>query len=363
MKIAYTHHAFLEQRYGGVSRYILELSCRIAKKTDVEAKIVSPLYRNQYLRKKENKELTFGAFTDFPKMHRLAKPVNELISEAFLKKFSPDVIHLTTFELHKNKSIKTVVTVHDMIPELFGESFKEEVKNRFIKNKKLAVAKADHIICVSESTRRDLIELLEVDSSKVTVIHHGISTEPAVPFIKRDSFNPYILYVGARGGYKNFRSFMKAYSLSKIREEVKIICFGGGGFSNDEIGLMHELGILGSEVKHLSGDDRLLCELYRNADLLIYPSIYEGFGLPPLEAMANDCPVVCSNTSSIPEVAGSAAEYFDPRNLEDIIFALENVFFSKQRKKELIRLGRERVKLFSWENTADKTLQVYSLLA
>ena len=109
-----------------------------------------------------------------------------------------------------------------------------------------------------------------------------------------------------------------------------------------------------NSIFYFSGDDQYLKSFYLGAEFLIIPSFYEGFGIPPLEAMACSCPVISSNTSSMPEVIGNAGEYFDPTNVDELIAAIENVVYSSDRSEELRLLGKERIKSFSWEKTAKK---------
>ena len=141
-----------------------------------------------------------------------------------------------------------------------------------------------------------------------------------------------------------------------------IVAFGGGSFSSSEIQLLKTLGIQEGQIIHVSGDDAKLANYYYNASAFIFPSLYEGFGLRVLEAMSLDCPVISSNTSSMPEVIGDAAEYFDPKSEEQIVHAIENVVFSETRRKELIMKGRKRHKRFTWKKCADETFEVYKQL-
>ena len=144
----------------------------------------------------------------------------------------------------------------------------------------------------------------------------------------------------------------------KIFKQFEIICFGGGRFTNIEWELFNQLG-LKERIKQFSGNDELLGQLYNSASVFVCPSLYEGFGLPLLEAMAHDCPVICSNTSSLPEVVGDAAELFDPFDIDSIGNALEKILFSTERREELINLGTHQLKHFSWKKCAEETLQIY----
>lgn len=160
--------------------------------------------------------------------------------------------------------------------------------------------------------------------------------------------------------FKSFEIFLRAYASSSwLRDNFNVVCFGGGAFSSNEIRLFGDLRLSDTQLIQRNGSDAKLASCYRYAAAFVYPSLYEGFGIPPLEAMSLDCPVVCSNTSSIPEVVGNAAEYFDPLDVESIREALERVLNSEERQDELIRYGQLRRTQFSWERCADDTLAIY----
>ncbi|MEZ0316344.1 MAG: glycosyltransferase family 4 protein, partial [Methylophilaceae bacterium] len=144
-----------------------------------------------------------------------------------------------------------------------------------------------------------------------------------------------------------------------LRNNVRLICFGGGRFESKELDLIKVLGLSENHVMQAGGSDAQLAEYYRKATAFVYPSLYEGFGIPPLEAMSLNCPVICSNTSSIPEVVGGAAEYFVPDDIASMRCAIESVLQSEQRRNELIRMGAEQCKDFSWPRCASETLAVY----
>ena len=173
----------------------------------------------------------------------------------------------------------------------------------------------------------------------------------------------FLLYVGNRGGYKNFLRLLEAYGTSpQLKMGYELICVGGGGFHADELKTMQALGLDSNQVMQLGGSDQLLARLYESASAFVFPSLYEGFGIPPLEAMSHDCPVVCSNTSSIPEVVGDAGEYFNPEDIENMRAAIERVVTSDSLRKLLIAKGRARLQFFSWDRCAAETLEVYSKL-
>jgi glycosyltransferase involved in cell wall biosynthesis len=173
---------------------------------------------------------------------------------------------------------------------------------------------------------------------------------------------PYLLFVGLRSGYKNFEGFVEAFAVSKkLKDRFHVVCFGGGAFSTTEKDNFKELGVE-KYVHQVSGNDKMLVNYYRNATAFVCPSLYEGFGIPILEAMGLSCPVVCASTSSIPEVAGDAAVYFDPNDISSIQSVLENTLFNKDLLTDLKKRGLQREANFSWDICADETLSLYRSL-
>ncbi len=174
---------------------------------------------------------------------------------------------------------------------------------------------------------------------------------------------PYLLYVGRRNGYKNFAATLKAVaSRPALQDSFDIVAFGGGPFDPHEKSMIGSLGFDPNSVRQIEGDDQVLGAFYSDATALVYPSLYEGFGLPTLEAMAHNCPVVTSNTSSMPEVVGPAGEYFDPTDIDAQAEAINRAVFDSERREKLISKGKRRLDQFSWLQCATKTCEVYRAL-
>jgi glycosyltransferase involved in cell wall biosynthesis len=276
-------------------------------------------------------------------------------------------LHETYFsgDDYRPLNAKRVLTVYDMIPEKYANSFEGSLGTS--NPKKISAQRADHIICISESTRKDLIDICQIPREKTSVIYLGVddifSSISQKIDLQLNLPRNFLLYVGKRDGYKNFDRFLRAFSASiSIKRDCSIVCFGGGVFTAAELAMANASGLRSGQLTHYAGGDDLLATIYREADALVYPSLYEGFGLPPLEAMASGCPVICSNTSSLPEVVGDAGEYFDPLSKESMMEAMEGVLSSHKRRDDLIAKGFLQASKFSWEKCAKETLKEYQKL-
>jgi glycosyltransferase involved in cell wall biosynthesis len=367
MRIAYDSNVFTMQKYGGVSRYMVRLGEELCKLgNDVE--VSGLLHKNHYLAASKCLHARMRYIGDFPfGTRRLMHHLGDLVTNVRLAFWKPDIIHESFCHDRRVGSSKTprVCTIHDLIHHKFPE-FRGKM-NQIPYYQQKTIDRCDAVICVSESTRRDLLECLHVDAAKVHVVHHGFehvrgecSLTPEDENLLVDMTSvPYVLYVGARGGYKNFQGFLKALKVSQSARHLRVIAFGGRPLSSEEFSLLGQLGFREGDVRHCCGSDAILRALYRSAEAFVYPSLYEGFGFPPLEAMAEGCPVISSNASSMPEVIGDAAEFFDPANSECMASALDHVIDSEARRNELKLLGLARVQCFPWADCATKTEQIY----
>lgn len=367
MKVAYDNQIFFFEKYGGISRYFTSLIIELVK-TENEYKIFSNVYLNEYLSELNEKNVSGLKFNKFPnKSTRFLKFISSIVNEIQIKNWKPDILHETFYSYSRtySKKIPIVVTIHDMIHELYPELFDKSDKTSI--NKRRSVDRANKIICVSETTKNDLIRLFEVPESKVSVVHHGFTQFKI--YSDSDSVyldlptEPYLLYIGKRGGYKNFCNYVKSVSISKIlKKDFKLVFFGGGSFTKNEINIFFELGFLNSDFYYFEGDDLLLQNLLRKASAFIYPSLYEGFGLPLLEAMHLGCPIIASRSGSIPEIAKNAAKYFDPLSIEDMAFSIENVVYSNEFGNILKDNGHIQLKEYNWEKASILTNLVYKQL-
>ena len=363
MKIRFDHRIFISQQFGGISRLFVVLFSFLKSNADLNIKFLVLIHFNNYLKKINVGNLIF--LKNINKVYYLfAKSINELYELISLILFPPDILHMTYYRkipFHLKKT-KVVVTVYDMIHELYPKQFSD--RSRLIK--KNCIINADLIIAISENTKNDLIKLYDINPSIIKVVYLGFKSFNTVssPFKLNSKIlkTPFILFVGQRSGYKNFSGFINAYTSSNfLKTNYNIVSFGGGFFSDEELKMFKTYGI-NNKIFHLSGSDNELKSCYENAAVFIYPSKYEGFGIPPLEAMSSGTPVCCSNVSSIPEVVKDAAVFFNPNKNKEIVNALKSILKNKKIKKDLILKGQKRLNFFTWEKSRDETLAAYKSL-
>lgn len=366
MRIAFDQQVFLLQEYGGISRYFCSLVRELKTLPAVSAQVFAPLHVNRNLAALGSGQSPGRALPKLsPKMLKLAMLVSKMLARREIARFKPDIIHETYYSEDDFCPIgaRRVITVFDLIHERYSKLFvNSEGTSR---PKYIAANRADHVICISKSTQRDVIEYCGVPEERTSVVYLGVDFDfvQAVKPVRQYHPQPFLLYVGARGGYKNFERLVKVFARSEsLRREFDLLCFGGGPLTVFEQELVVASGMRPEQVKQMSGGDDILATLYQQAVALIYPSLYEGFGIPPLESMAVGCPVICSNSSSLPEVVGDAAETFDPLDDEAMLAAMEKVLGSSSRRNALIEAGRARYTLFTWEKCARETEDIYRKL-
>ena len=342
---------------GGISRYFQQL-IRGLSESEISGKVLTQVHANSRMHGAPIKGFEILSLKD------LKNPYEE-ISRLLEQETEGNIFHPTYYSQKlvniREPKTKLVVTVFDMISELYPER-----KPRFRKvvdEKRISLEKADHILSISKQTKDDLIRIYEVPKEKITVTYlgsnlHLLPEDTSVKLTK----NTFILYVGKRGGYKNFTSFITAYSHSNLLKlNFSIVAVGGGEFSSTEILELQNLGIY-DKVTHMNVNDAQLAMYYRMAACLVYPSLYEGFGLPPVEAMSLNCAVIASLGGSIPEICDGAAEYFEPASADSIQQVLEVTLADEQRMNQMRQSGLMLAEAFTWEKTASDTLDVYKKL-
>jgi glycosyltransferase involved in cell wall biosynthesis len=384
MKILYDYQIFEIQSFGGISRYFHELisGFRREKLFDVELAIKYSnnyyLKQDNYFRDKISKLQPYQNFLykyDFKGKGRINNilqnlklinsdyQVNKGLAVKKIKNGNFDLFHPTYFNDYFLKYLNDkpfVITIPDMIYEIFPENFSDY---HYVSSMKyLLASKASKIIAISNTTKSDIMKYFGIAEGKIEVIYISCSLENIDESINDDIEliqKKYILYVGNRATYKNFNFFIE--SISKIlnqNHDLYVICTGGNPFTYSEIALFDKLKIK-NQVVYYKFDDNYLLSLYKNAKAFVFPSLYEGFGIPILESFYCGCPVISSNSSSLPEIAGDAAMYFDPKDKNSILESVTKVLFDTVSRNRLRQKGYKRLKDFSKENMIMSTKKVY----
>ncbi len=255
-----------------------------------------------------------------------------------------------------------IITIHDVIPLLFKQYHKKQYPY-FKYLMKFALRYASRIITPSQHTRKLLQEIYNIPGERIRVIYNGAPLNKESPGkIDNRLLTPYILYVGRICPMKNITALIEAFRLLQERIPHRLVIVGDGEEHIEKEIRSGRLpaDVLTDERIMLLGyvENREMEALYRNASLFVFPSLYEGFGLPPLEAMAHDCPVVASFAASLPEVCGSAVYYVNPKNPDSMAEGMLRVLTDNALRQKLIRRGYARVRCFSWDTSAREHLKV-----
>ncbi|MFA5834002.1 MAG: glycosyltransferase family 1 protein [Bacteroidota bacterium] len=363
MNVLFDHQVFSFQEYGGISRYYSRLLKIFSQNASIQADLIVKFSNNAYLHEVGNFNPTpfFGKYR-FKGRNEIIRVLNQLyFKKEYAKRPPPDIFHPTYYHqyfLNDIGAVPFVLTIYDMAHEIYPGSF--HPFDFTIKNKKALAKKAARIIAISEYTKKDIVRILEIPESSIDVI--PLATDIVVNASMMLSFPPpkeFILYVGARNTYKNFMFFLRSMkSIMKDSHNLFVICAGGGTFSLQEQKNIEQLG-LSKNIRQINVSDESLALLYSKAKAFVYPSLYEGFGIPIVEAFTCGAPVILSNRSSLPEVGGEAAAYFEPDNNESLEIVVRSILNNPETRNEMVQKGFERAKMFSWNNTAEKTIETY----
>ena len=360
MKVFFDHQVFSVATSGGVSRYFVELGVALNQQESIDVSILCPFNQSELVRGSRAKlpllGLDFSHIVAVP--NRLARLLNHLLVRPMTAFAKPDIVHETYYSFERTAPVtaQVVTTVHDTIPELLPNLFLQAEEHK--KLIRAVLRQADWVVCVSESTRRDMLKIYDFDPDRVTVTPLGNSIQPSTKDpIRLD--RPYFLHVGARYSYKNFIGLLEAFGRASLHRTHFLVSYSHHPLGALELDAMKQFGVPENTVIHVSGDDEKMARYYAGAEALVVPSLYEGFGLPVVEAMSCGCPVLSSNAGSLPEVAGDAALYFDPRDTDAIGAAMLRIASSTQERMRMVHLGLARAARFSWERCAAATAAAY----
>ena len=294
------------------------------------------------------------------------------------KHFSPEINHISNNAYahilnFAPKGCKTIVHCHDLVSwmPLKNMTYKLDkggmLRHLFvILFKKRGIKKADHLIAISHNTKKDLIKYIKLPEEKITVIHNGVDHETfhlrnklyARRKLNLPGDRKIILSVSSKEHRKNIESLIEAFSIiSKDIFDLKLVHIGQ--FSKRSKDIISKFELMDKINCLTNVSEKRLALFYNAADLFVFPSLYEGFGLPPLEAMASGCPVITSNTSSLPEIVGNAGIMVDPHDLNSLAEKMHEVLTDENLRKEMIKKGLDQAEKFSWGKSAEETIQLY----
>lgn len=351
---------------GGISQYVLQL---IAALAELDGDNRYSIFHSRKDKKSRVPDAPNFARSDLwtPSHHKLER----WTLSAELSHRCVDVLHSPDFIPPLLGARRKVITVHDLNFLYYPQFLTRESLSYYERQIGWAVRAADHIAADSEATRMDLIEKLNVSPGKVTTVYlaasnsYGIKPSQVAVDNTLEELNlssDFILFVGTVEPRKNLPVLIHAYELLRREKscEAPLVLVGGRGWLDDQVfATIKRLGIE-QNVIHLTGiDDRQLAHIYRAAAVLAMPSFYEGFGLPVLEAMHCDCPVVSSNRGSLPEVVGSAGILLDPDDVDSWVRALDEVLTDEDVREKMVLGGREQAGKFSWKRAAESMLSIY----
>ncbi len=362
--VYFTGEALRLQQYGGVSRYEIEL-VQALHELGVESEVSTWFSRSALLPR--GVRLTGIALPswslDVRGVSRFSIAAGRALESRAIRAKPASIVHHAYHGIPRRWANPTVVTVHDMIYELFPQHFPDAPVH--VRSKAAAVQESDLVIADSESTKRDIVSIIGADAERVHVVPLAAqrprqttsSFEAVDRSVVGDSF---LLFVGSRQGYKRFDHALNTLSAMEDRA-TRLVVFGGGDLRPAELEQIAALGLSGRVVP-VQGDDDVLARHYRSARALLYTSDYEGFGLPLLEAMSYGCPVLSAHHSSLPEAGGSAALYVDWGKPDDVAKLLAGLERGSPRRDDVVASGVRHSESFSWARTAGLTLDVYELL-
>ena len=357
MRVAFDEQIFAIQRHGGISRVFAELAREFETNPNhgVDLQPVKAPIVNEYILRDNT---TAERLVVRPGKHWAGTIARSM---ARRRHTGPaDIVHSTFYlprMLKDYPQAKRVVTVHDMIPEIFPQSRR---RLDFLTSKHEYVRKADHVVCISESTKRDLLRIYPDVTAPVTVIHHGVGPEftPDAPPLPSFPDN-YLIHVGMRQDYKDGTALFRAFGhIASGYRDLQLILVGGGPITSQERQLLIELGIE-TRVAQTTLREPDLPSAYAHARMCVFPSRYEGFGFPALEAMASGTPVILCDSSSLPEIGGETAWYFEPGDDAALAKQIAAVLDDPTAARTKVQQARDRAKTFTWANSAAKLADVY----
>lgn len=346
------------QQYGGISKYFAELILELRKLSFIQIRVLTHSTTNveiqRLMKKQEVIVLKKGSLKSFLKSEKRNSEGKIIYHSTYY--------NLRNLLIAKLIGYQVVLTVYDFISELYPVK-KRKIHRPRIQEKKWCIRFANKVIAISNTTLADLQAIYKISDSKVKVIYLASGIEPVTSKVKRTTTQKYILYVGKRAGYKNFKIVLEAMKILKEQNiKIQLIAYGGG-ILEEEFGNFINESDLESLVGICSPQESDLVDLYANATAFVYPSLYEGFGIPILDAMQLNCPVIGSDIPSTREISGNFITLFDPTQPHELAEAFKLHWSRNTDFEILISNAYLRSTSFSWQMTAHQTAEEYSQLS
>ena len=369
MKIAFDAYPIASEKLSGIGIHALNIASGVSKKADCELLLYDFLKRRNSAgvlksripdtKIKQNNLIPYGVYVKI--WDKIPLYYNSLF------KTDADIFHFFNFIVPPNVKGKIVNTVHDLVFYTYPETVEKSNLQRMTKNIKRSCDMSDIIICVSENTKRELIEFINIPEEKARVVYNGVDHgrfNTSVNAYTNESIpKDYILYIGTLEPRKNLTTLIKAFATTKAKNEgCGLVIAGAKGWEYDEIfKLAKEYKTEVYFTGYVPNDS--LPSLYKSARAFAFPSVYEGFGIPPLEAMACGTPVITTKSSSLPEVVGDAALTMDnPLDSEELSHMLDKIIFDSQTAKTCSEKGLVQAQKFNWDRSTEKVLEIYKEL-
>jgi glycosyltransferase involved in cell wall biosynthesis len=368
MRILYDHQAFSLQSHGGITRVFSEIIRYMNTQRNVSTDVLLGF---------SGTHTDFGALVS--PLGQVIHPGRELFKRSILnyaanETFSTlagpllgkyDIYHSTYYRfLPAIRAKHRVATHHDCVQEMFPHLFPNS--RRIYLWKRKMYFKADLILCVSAASRTDLLRFYDIAEEKAVVVHNGVSQMVREPHgeseLRGVVSGEFLLYVGARHSYKNFDGLLRAYAASDVKQNYSLVALGGGPPNAAHSLLIEQLNLT-ERVKFVPyASIALLAEAYASAALLVYPSLYEGFGLPPLEAASLGCVSLVAANPATREICQDAAFFFDPAATEYFSSMLQVALTDTAGRSMRIQHARDLLKIYTWEACGRRTLEAYQRL-
>lgn len=362
MDVIIDGYIFDAQKVGGISRIFNEvLPILYSLDPSLSIKILMHTRKPDLNRQIEqimlpNLEKYFRPWRMWKEFHPI---LNGLLVNQRIKQTKNKIFHSTYYRSLRGWQGKQIFSAYDLIHEKYPDLFADARKVLYLKSQ--AFKRADHIICISRTTKQDLVYYYDIPEEKISIspLAHNEQfrmVEPAQ--INFRVATPFILYMGGRSIYKGFSDLVNTYSRWNFRHDVNLVVVGDE-WTKQETELLSKIGIQDRVLLFSNINDQQLCELYNQAKAFVYPSHYEGFGIPLLEAMACGCPLIASDIPSTREVAGTIPFYFEVGKLENLEDTLNMCAEKDLRNSKQIQAGLDWAKQYSWQKTAQVVIDVY----